>query len=61
MRWPWSHHRSNGAARARAEAEARLRASERLTPVYERMAPHLARLPAEEFAERIARAFRWRP
>lgn len=60
MRWPW-RRRATGAAKARAEAEARLRATERLTPIYEQWARHLAELPDEEFAERVARAFRRRP
>lgn len=62
MKWPWQWRwRRNGAAdaaRARAEAEARLRAAKRATPHVERAADQLGRLPADEFADRVSRAFR---
>lgn len=54
-------HESRAASVARAEAEAKLRATQRMTPAVERMADRLADLPDEEFAERVARAFRRRP
>lgn len=60
MRWRWWRRPTNGAAKAKAEAEARLRATERLTPVYEQMAQHLASLPDDEFAARVSQAFRGR-
>lgn len=59
MRWLWWRDR-NGAAKARAEAEAKLRATQRLTPVYEQMARHMADLPDDEFAARVSQAFRRR-
>ena len=62
MRWPWRRRRPNGeAAKAKAEALARLRFTQAMTPAYERMADHIADLTDEEFAERVARAFRRRP
>jgi hypothetical protein len=60
MRWRWRRRPTNGAAKAKAEAEARLRATQRLTPAVEQMARHLADLPDDEFADRVARAFRGR-
>lgn len=57
MRWPWRRE-PNGAAHARAEAEAKLAAAKKATPRIERMADALARdTSAEEFVERMARAF----
>lgn len=61
MKWRWWRRTPNGAAKAAAEAEARLRATQRLTPVYEQMARHLADLPDDEFAARVSQAFRRRP
>lgn len=55
MRWRWRRER-NGAAHAAAEQEAKLRAAQRMTPVYERLADAIADLPAEELAERVRRA-----
>ena len=60
MRWPWRRDR-NGAAEARAKAEAKLQATKRMTPVYERLAERVADLPDDEFADRVAKAFRRRP
>lgn len=60
MRW-WPRRRRNGDARAAAEQEAKLRAAQRMTPVYEKLAPLVADLSDEEFAERVAKAFRRRP
>jgi hypothetical protein len=54
VRW-WRRDR-NGAAKAAAEQEAKLRAAQRMTPVYERLADALADLPAEELADRVRRA-----
>lgn len=59
MRWPWRKRRNGtDAARARSEAEAKLRATRRATPHVERAADRLAAMPADEFAERLAAAFR---
>lgn len=60
MRWRWWRRQPNGAAKAAAEAEAKLRNVQRLTPMYERMAERMAELPDDEFAERVAQAFRRR-
>lgn len=60
MRWPWRRDR-NGAAEARANAEAKLRATKRMTPVVKKLADRVADLPPEEFADRVAQAFRRRP
>lgn len=61
MRWRWWRREKdpqpNGDL-ARAEAEAKLRAAKRMTQHVQKMAPAVAGLPAEEFAERVARAFR---
>lgn len=59
MKWPWQRDR-NGAAKAAADEEAKLRKDQRMTPVYERLAPVLAELPAEELAERLRRAMQVR-
>jgi hypothetical protein len=59
-RWPWQRDR-NGAGRIRAEKEAEARATKGRTPMYEKLADRVADLPPEEFAERVARAFRRRP
>lgn len=61
--WPFRRRRrstpqpTNGAARAAAESTAKKRAAERMTPAVEVYARHLAELPAEDFADRVARAF----
>lgn len=62
MRWPW-RRRTDGsdAAQARAEAERALRMVQRRTRHVEEMAARVADLPADEFTERVARAFRRRP
>jgi len=60
MRWPWRRDR-NGAAEVRAKAEAKLRATKRMTPIVEKLADRVAELPDDEFADRVARAFRRRP
>lgn len=54
MSW-WRRDR-NGAAKAAAEQEAKLRKEQRETPIYERLAGAMADLPAEELAERLRRA-----
>lgn len=51
----------NGAARAAAESMARKAAADRMTPIYERLAPVLHELPPDEFTDRIIRAFGRRP
>lgn len=60
MRWPWRRD-LNGSAKIRADAEAKERATKRLTPMYEQMADRLADLSDEELVARVARAFRRRP
>lgn len=52
MMW-WRRRTPNGTAKARAEQEAKLRAAERMTPVYEQWAERIADLPAEELAARL--------
>lgn len=63
MRWPWQHEperdQAYEAAKARAVAEARLRAAKRKTEQIERVAGDVASV--EDFAERVAHAFRRRP
>lgn len=54
MKW-WRRDR-NGAAKAAAEQEAKLRKEQRETPIYERLAGAVAELPAEELAERLRKA-----
>lgn len=60
MKW-WRRHKRNGvvaAAEAAATEQVELaKAAERMTPVYHRLAPAVANLPPEEFAERVRRAF----
>ena len=59
MRWRfWRRNGRATAQQAADEAEARLRAAKRMTRHVQKMAPAVAGLPAEEFAERVARAFR---
>jgi hypothetical protein len=56
MRWPW--RRRNGSARkARADAEAQLRAAKQATPLVERLADRMSEMPADEFAHLVAEAF----
>jgi hypothetical protein len=61
VRW-WPFRRRNGrvtAAQREEAADRALRAAQRLTPRVQRYAAgHMADLPAEEFAERVAQAFR---
>lgn len=58
----WRRRSPNGsAARAAAESTARLNAARRDTPVIEALAQRMADLPAEELADRVARAFQRRP
>lgn len=62
MRWRWPWHRDlDGESKIRAEAEAEERAAKRRTEIYEKMAGRVADLPPDEFADRVARAFRQRP
>lgn len=56
MRW-WPRRGPNGDAHKRAEQEALLSTAEKLTPLIERFADHVADLPAEEFASRVRDAF----
>ncbi len=60
MRWPWHRH-TNGSAEIRRQAEEGLDTAKRNTPIVARRAPELDRLTEDEFANRIARAFRRRP
>lgn len=60
MRWPWRRH-TNGSAEIRRRAEANLDAAKKVTPIVVRRAPELAHLTDDEFAARVARAFRRRP
>ena len=65
MRWPrWLTRRRNGHAEEvreiREAAEKKLAATQHMTPIVERMAPRVAKLPPDEFAERVAKAFRRR-
>jgi len=55
--------KSNGheAAKAKAEAQGVLRATRSYTRHVEDMARDVADLPADEFVERVSRAFRRRP
>lgn len=55
MKW-WPHKTRDGDAKAAAEQEAKLRAAQRMTPVYERLADLVADLPAEELAARLRQA-----
>ena len=52
MRW-WPKRGPNGDAHKRAEQEALLRTAQRMTPLYEKLADHVAELPAEELVERL--------
>jgi hypothetical protein len=61
MRWRWRRRAPNGAAAIRAEKEAEQRATKRATPMVEKLADRVAALPPDEFADRVARAFRRRP
>lgn len=64
MRWPWKRqpkHNGHEAARAKAEAEGALRATKSFTRHVERMASDIADLPADEFVDRVSKAFRRRP
>jgi hypothetical protein len=53
VRWWWRRKPTNGTAHARAEQEAKLRAAQRMTPVYEQWAERIADLPADELAARM--------
>ncbi len=64
-RWRWPRRHTNGTAALRAiaeakqrEAEAKQRQAERETPRYLREAEAVAKLPPDEFAARVAAAFR---
>lgn len=59
MNWRFWRRDGRAAAQQRElEANARLRAAQRMTRHVENMAPAIANLPPDEFAERVARAFR---
>jgi len=60
MRWPWRRH-VNGSAETRRKAEDLRDRTKKMTPVVERLAERVADLPADEFAARVANAFRRRP
>ena len=55
--WRWPRRGHNGDAAARPKQEALLRTAEKMTPLIERLADHVAELPAEEFASRVRDAF----
>lgn len=58
MRWPWwRRRRVDDASRARAEAEARLKATRRQTAQVEEAADRVADLDPDEFAAMLADAF----
>ena len=57
--WGWWRSSDDGADQA-AQAEAKLRRAQRATPRIEQMADKM-RLDDDEFADRVARAFRRRP
>lgn len=54
--WRWPRRGPNGDREHLAEQQARLKAAERMTPLYERLAEHLAELPPEELATRLRAA-----
>ncbi len=56
MKW-WPKRGPNGDSHKRAEQEALLRAAKRMTPLYEKLAGHVAELPPEELAQRLRMAF----
>lgn len=56
-RWPWQRRNGTEAKRARAHAEARLRAAKRATPIVEQAADRMGDMPADEFAQLVAEAF----
>lgn len=61
MKWSWPFRRRNGRQAARElelKADAKLRAAQRMTRHVQQMAPAIASLPPEEFARRVARAYR---
>ena len=62
MRWPrWLTRHINGTAAERKAAEEKLAAAQKMTPIVERAARRVAKLPPDEFADRVAEAFRRRP
>lgn len=55
--WPWRRRKhTNGDAAERTVQEAKLRAAQRLTPIYERLADRIAELPADEYVARVRAA-----
>lgn len=60
MKWLRWWRTDNDEAQARAEQERRLRIAQRQTATMQHRARELRELPAEEFAERVAAAFRLR-
>lgn len=59
MKWPWS--KGNGKAAKASAAEAEYEAIRRQRAEVRRKARELADLPTDEFAARVARAFRQHP
>lgn len=71
MNWPrwlrwlwglrWNPYLQNGAAAAVHRTEAKLYQTQLETPIVEGLAKRMASLPADEFAERVVRAFGRKP
>jgi DNA-binding transcriptional regulator YiaG len=63
VRWlRWFVRAPDGHAKeVREEAEKKLAAAQHMTPIVERAARRVAKLPPDEFADRVAEAFRRRP
>lgn len=57
MKWPWRRH-VNGSAEIRKRAEAGRDAAKKITPIVAKRSVELAHLTDDEFAARVARAFR---
>ena len=55
MKW-WPRRGANGDAHERAKQEALLSTAQKMTPLMERFADHLAELPPDEFAARVRAA-----
>jgi hypothetical protein len=61
MKWLRRLWGGNGAAQARRDAEAKLEATKKETAAVEQLAYRVADLTDDEFANRVAQAFRRRP
>lgn len=58
--WPWRRPHKEEIIRKRVEAEEKLQQAQEQTPAVEKAADKLARLPRDQFAERVTEAFRRR-